>query len=129
MLCYVIIQGMTVKYEGNHEFKNNLCSPHKWIVLFERADWLLKKRIISTIYLRTAVETKLRVERLISNHFSVLKEINEFNGICVVSIETIILMCGKRIFNSSSNKEIAYENFQGLNMCYKHFMPPHFSIS
>ena len=45
--------------------------PHKWIVLFVRADWLVRKSISSIIYLRAAKETQSLVESLISDHFSV----------------------------------------------------------
>ena len=56
---------------------------------------VVPKRIANTIHFRAANETKLHIKSLIPNHFFViLKERNEFFGICEVYIKkTIIHLC------------------------------------
>ena len=67
--------------------------PHKWIVLFGHADYLVQKWMASTIHLQAANETKLHVKSLISDHFfGILEERNLFFGICVVYIKTTIYL-------------------------------------
>ena len=43
-------------------------TPNRWIVLFARADWLVRKWITRTIHLRVGEEPKGCVNNLISDH-------------------------------------------------------------
>ena len=78
--------------------------PHRWIMLFVRSDWLVRKWIASTILLLAADETKWRVKSLISDHFSVYwkKLTNFFTFLC--GIYNFSLKCRWRwwIFTSTS---------------------------
>ena len=78
--------------------------PHRWIMLFVRSDWLVRKWIASTILLLAADETKWCVKSLISDHFSVYwkKLTNFFTFLC--GIYNFSLKCRWRwwIFTSTS---------------------------